>query len=164
MNKKSLPKFKEEKEEQSFWQTHSSTDYIDWNKAKRAVFPNLKPSTVAISIRLPESLLNQIKVLANKRDIPYQSLMKDLLSQRVRDEQIPDASFHESAQSMKNVAKPKTKMKVLAQPIIDKRSSQPRVAEYSRVAAVPKKSLQVRESSAEYKAFTKKPKKPSRKS
>jgi predicted DNA binding CopG/RHH family protein len=60
-----------------------STDYIDWNQAKRASFPNLKPSTRTISIRLPEDLFNEIKTLANKEDIPYQSLMKILLAQGI---------------------------------------------------------------------------------
>ncbi|MBI5638402.1 MAG: BrnA antitoxin family protein [Nitrospinae bacterium] len=78
---KEIPKFKSEAEERKFWQKHDSTDYLDWSKAKRITFPNLKPSTKAISIRLPESLLVRIKVLANKRDIPYQSLIKNVLSE-----------------------------------------------------------------------------------
>jgi predicted DNA binding CopG/RHH family protein len=59
-----------------FWQKADSTDFIDWSKAKKAQFPNLKPSTKSISLRVPESLLNEIKIAANKKDIPYQSLMK----------------------------------------------------------------------------------------
>ncbi len=78
---KEIPKFKSEVEERKFWQKHDSADYLDWSKAKRITFPNLKPSTKAISIRLPESLLVRIKVLANKRDIPYQSLIKNVLSE-----------------------------------------------------------------------------------
>ena len=80
---KKLPKFKNEAEERQFWQTHDSADYIDWAKAKPASFPNLKPSTQTISLRLPANLLNDIKVLANKEDIPYQSLIKMLLAQAV---------------------------------------------------------------------------------
>ncbi len=80
---KKLPTFKNEAEERQFWQTHDSADYIDWNKAKPASFPNLKPSTQTISLRLPANLLNDIKVLANKEDIPYQSLIKMLLVQGV---------------------------------------------------------------------------------
>jgi len=81
-----LPKFKNEKEEFEFWSTHDSTEYVDYSKAKRVVLPNLKPSTKAISIRLPVSLITHIKVLANKRDIPYQSLLKMYLIERVEEE------------------------------------------------------------------------------
>jgi predicted DNA binding CopG/RHH family protein len=77
---KELPQFKDEAEERKFWETHDSVEYLDWAKARKVIFPNLKPSTQAISIRLPESLLALIKVRANKRDIPYQSLIKDVLS------------------------------------------------------------------------------------
>jgi len=82
---KKLPKFKTLAEERDFWQQQDSTEYLDWSKAKRAVFPNLKPSTKTISLRLPESLLNAIKTLANKEDIPYQSLMKMLLVQGIKE-------------------------------------------------------------------------------
>jgi uncharacterized DUF497 family protein len=84
MNKlKSIPAFKSEAEERKFWETHDSTDYIDWSKAERVRFPNLKPSTTAISIRLPLGLLEQIKIAANKRDVPYQSLIKMWLAEKV---------------------------------------------------------------------------------
>jgi predicted DNA binding CopG/RHH family protein len=84
MNKrKSIPTFKSEAEERKFWEAHDSTEYVDWSKAERARFPNLKPSTTAISIRLPLSLLEQIKIAANKRDVPYQSLIKMWLAERV---------------------------------------------------------------------------------
>ena len=83
---KKMPKFKSEKEEAEFWATHDSTEYIDYSKAKRAIFPNLKPTTRTISIRLPESLIEHLKVLANKRDIPYQSLMKVFLVERIERE------------------------------------------------------------------------------
>ena len=72
------------KQERRFWETHDSTEYIDWSKAERVRFPNLKPSTTAISIRLPVGLLEQIKIAANKRDVPYQSLIKMWLSEKVR--------------------------------------------------------------------------------
>jgi len=81
---KSIPVFKTEAEERKFWETHDSTDYVDWSKAKRARFPSLKPSTTAISIRLPLGLLEQIKIAANKRDVPYQSLIKMWLAEKVR--------------------------------------------------------------------------------
>jgi len=80
---KPVPTFKNEAEERKFWKTHDSTDYVDWNKATRARFPNLKPSTQSISIRLPVSLLEQIKIAANRRDVPYQSLIKMWLAEKV---------------------------------------------------------------------------------
>ncbi len=80
---KKIPVFKTEEEERVFWEEHDSTDYLDWSNADRVVFPNLKPTTKAISLRLPESMLAQIKVEANKRDIPYQSLMKMWLSEHL---------------------------------------------------------------------------------
>ena len=83
---KKVPKFKSEKEELEFWSTHDSADYIDYSRTKRALFPNLKPSTRTISIRLPESLIEHLKVLANKRDIPYQSLLKMFLAEKVEEE------------------------------------------------------------------------------
>jgi len=82
-NLKKIPKFKTLAQETNFWQEHDSADYIDWSHAKRASFPQLKPSTKTISLRLPEDLLNTIKTLANKEDVPYQSLMKILLSRGV---------------------------------------------------------------------------------
>ena len=81
-----LPRFKSEKEEREFWRTHDSADYLDFSAAEPAVFPNLKPRTRAISIRLPESLLSELRILANKRDVPYQSLVKIYLSERVTEE------------------------------------------------------------------------------
>lgn len=79
---KPIPKFASESEERTFWETHDSSDYVDWNNAERARFPNLKPSTKSISIRLPESLLEKIKIEANKRDVPYQSLIKTWLAEK----------------------------------------------------------------------------------
>jgi len=80
---KKIPEFTSELEERAFWEKNDSSDYVDWNKAELAVFPNLKPTTKAISLRLPESMLAQIKVEANKRDVPYQSLMKMWLSEHL---------------------------------------------------------------------------------
>ena len=80
---KPLPDFATEAEERTFWQTHNSTDYVDWSKAQRARFPNLKLSTTAISLRLPQGLLDRIKIAANKRDVPYQSLIKVWLSENI---------------------------------------------------------------------------------
>ena len=81
-----IPKFKSENKERSFWARHDSTEFIDWKKAKRVVLPNLKPSVKTISIRLPEMMLEELKLLANKRDIPYQSLLKIFLADRLKDE------------------------------------------------------------------------------
>ncbi|MDP1574307.1 MAG: BrnA antitoxin family protein [Coxiellaceae bacterium] len=81
---KKIPKFKTLSEENNFWEAHDSADHIDWSKAKRVTFPNLKPSVKTISLRLPEHLLNAIKTLANKEDVPYQSLMKLLLAEGVK--------------------------------------------------------------------------------
>ena len=83
--KKRLPKFKSELEERRFWATHDSKDHLDWSKAKRVLFPNLKPSLKTISIRLPESLLHGLKTLANERDVPYQSLVKMILAEQVEE-------------------------------------------------------------------------------
>ena len=83
---KKIPKFKNEDQEREFWATHDSVDYVDWLKAQEAVFPNLKPSTETISLRLPEYLLVRIKELANAKDVPYQSLMKIFLADRVKQE------------------------------------------------------------------------------
>jgi len=80
---KKIPRFHNEAEERRFWETHDSTDYVDWSKAQRARFPNLKLSTTSISLRLPQDLLDRIKIAANKRDVPYQSLIKVWLRERV---------------------------------------------------------------------------------
>jgi len=81
--KKKLPKFASEDAERKFWARHDSTDYLDWSQAKRVVFANLKPSTKTISLRLPQSMLDELRVLANKRDVPYQSLLKMFLAERI---------------------------------------------------------------------------------
>lgn len=81
-----IPTFRSESEERDFWETHDSVDYVDWSAARRAGFPNLKPSTETISLRLPAGLLADIKTLANKRDVPYQSLLKVFLAERVERE------------------------------------------------------------------------------
>ncbi len=83
---KKIPKFKSEDKEREFWAKADSLAYIDWKKAKKVVLPDLKPSVKTISLRLPESMLEEIKLLANKRDVPYQSLMKIFLSERIEKE------------------------------------------------------------------------------
>ena len=83
---KKVPKFKSEKEEFEFWSSHDSTEYVDYSRAKGVLLPNLKPSTKIISLRLSESLIKHLKVLANKRDISYQSLLKMFLIEGVKKE------------------------------------------------------------------------------
>lgn len=83
---KPIPKFKNEDEERDFWATADSSEYFDWRKAEQVIFPNLKPSTETISLRLPKYLLARIKELANFKDVPYQSLMKIFLAERVEKE------------------------------------------------------------------------------
>ncbi|MEZ5889925.1 MAG: BrnA antitoxin family protein [Xanthobacteraceae bacterium] len=80
---KPIPEFHTEAEERSFWETHDSADYLDLSKAERARFPNLKLSTASISLRLPQALLERIKIAANRRDVPYQSLIKVWLAEKV---------------------------------------------------------------------------------
>ncbi len=86
MKKKQIPGFKSEEEEREFWSSHDATDFIDFSEAKQALMPNLRPTLKKVSIRLPESLLESIKVLAHKRDVPYQSLMKILLAEGIERE------------------------------------------------------------------------------
>ena len=83
---KEIPDFKDEEEERAFWATHDSSEYIDWDSAKSAILPQLKPSTKTISLRLPEAMLDELRVIANKRDVPYQSLIKVFLKERIDQE------------------------------------------------------------------------------
>lgn len=83
---KRLPVFESEEQEREFWSNHDSMDYIDWSKAERTVFPNLKPTARTISLRLPETMIASLKLLANKRDVPYQSLLKIFLAERLKQE------------------------------------------------------------------------------
>jgi predicted DNA binding CopG/RHH family protein len=83
---KAIPQFTSESEEQQFWETHDSTDYLDWNQAQSVVFSNLKPTTKTISLRLPQHLLEAIKTAANARDVPYQSLIKIWLQEKAQGE------------------------------------------------------------------------------
>ena len=84
--RKKLPRFDSEEQEREFWAEHDSADYVDWSKAERVILAKLRPSTKTISIRLPEALLEELKLLANKRDVPYQSLLKIFLAERVEKE------------------------------------------------------------------------------
>ncbi|MEO5658895.1 MAG: BrnA antitoxin family protein [Polaromonas sp.] len=78
-----MPKFADEAQERAFWETHDSTEYVDWSKAKKVTLPNLKPTTKTISLRLPQHLLDSIKNAANARDVPYQSLIKVWLQEKL---------------------------------------------------------------------------------
>ena len=88
MNKqiKAIPKFTNEQEERLFWEQNDSTNYVDWNKASPVVLPNLKPTTKTISLRLPQHLLDSIKAAAHSRDVPYQSLIKVWLQEKLHDQ------------------------------------------------------------------------------
>ena len=85
MNRKlePIPSFQDEAEERAFWESHDTADYVDWGQATRVVLPNLKPTTSSMSLRLPVSILDRIKAEANKRDVPYQSLIKTWLAEKV---------------------------------------------------------------------------------
>ena len=99
MKKKSIPKFKDESQEREFWHTHDSTEYINWNNGEKVILPKLKPSIKTISLRLPENLLNELKLLANKKGVPYQSLLKMFLSERV-DEELKKLSMKNNKEEM----------------------------------------------------------------
>lgn len=88
---KKIPKFKSEKQEREFWRKNNSADFVDWQKARRnPELPNLKPSTKTISLRLSEPMLNSLKMIANQKDIPYQSFIKIVLSERIIKERTED--------------------------------------------------------------------------
>ena len=84
--RKRIPKFENEDQEREFWSEHDSTEFIDWSQAETAVFPRLKPTTKTISLRLPEYMLEELRTIANKRDVPYQSLIKIFLKERIDQE------------------------------------------------------------------------------
>jgi len=90
--KKKIPHFQNEDEERAFWAKADSTEYLDWSKAERVVLPKLHPSVRTISLRLPESMLAELRLLANKRDVPYQSLLKVLLAEKLREELHPETT------------------------------------------------------------------------
>ena len=103
--RKELPTFASERAEREYWETHDAGDMVDWGAARQAVFPNLKASTETISLRLPSSLLSDLKILANKRDVPYQSLLKVYLADRVSRETLgnrrPDKALHPTRRAAK---------------------------------------------------------------
>ncbi|GFP18769.1 hypothetical protein HKBW3S03_00274 [Candidatus Hakubella thermalkaliphila] len=81
-----VPRFENEDQERDFWASHDSTDFVDWRQVEQVKLPNLRPTTRTISIRLPESMIERLKVLANKRDIPYQSLLKMFVADKIEEE------------------------------------------------------------------------------
>ena len=91
-NKVPVPHFASEDLERKYWAEHDVTEHFDWSRALRPSFSNLKPTTTAISLRLPISMLEELKALANKQDVPYQSLMKVYLNERIRRERVRKAS------------------------------------------------------------------------
>lgn len=110
--RKTVPTFKSEDEERAFWDTADSTEYVDWSAAARVVLPNLKPSTTTISLRLPAALLADLRMLANERDVPYQSLLKVYLADRVRSERRQSSVVREPRSKPKvaaTVPKPATR-------------------------------------------------------
>ena len=84
--KNKIPKFKSEEEEKLFWENHDSSEYVNWDDAKLIVMPKLKPTVKSISIRMPQIMLNELKLIANKQDVPYQSYIKTILSERINQE------------------------------------------------------------------------------
>lgn len=94
---KKIPTFKDEDAEREFWATADSTEYVDWSKAQRITLPNLRPSLRTISLRLPEAMIAELKLLANKRDVPYQSLLKVFLADRIKQELADTAAAKQSS-------------------------------------------------------------------
>jgi len=84
--RREIPKFRNEDREREFWATHDSTEHVDWSKGERVILPKLKPSVKTISLRLPQPMLEELKMLANKRGVPYQSLLKMFLAERIEKE------------------------------------------------------------------------------
>jgi len=84
--KNKIPKFKSEKEEKLFWEQNDSSEYVNWDEAKQVVMPKLKPTVKSISIRMPQMMLDELKLIANKQDVPYQSFIKTILSERINKE------------------------------------------------------------------------------
>ncbi len=84
--RKPIPSFSSEEDERAFWAIHDSTDYVDWQAAPQRTLPNLRPTLRTISLRLPETMIGELKILANKRDVPYQSLLKQFLAERLQQE------------------------------------------------------------------------------
>ena len=84
--RKQIPKFESEDQERRYWAQHDSSEFVDWAGAERRRFPNLRPTLRTISLRLPEAMIGHLKILANKRDIPYQSLLKQFLAERLERE------------------------------------------------------------------------------
>ena len=94
---KPVPRFRSDEEAGEFWMTHDTTEYLDWSKAQRVRLPKLRPSTATISLRLPQMLLDELRILANQRDVPYQSLLKVYLAERVAAERVQETILRPGA-------------------------------------------------------------------
>lgn len=95
--RKKIPTFKDEDAERAFWAKEDSTEYIDWSQARPLTLPNLRPTLRTISLRLPESMIAELKLLANQRDVPYQSLLKIFLAERIKEERVGKSATRISA-------------------------------------------------------------------
>src|SRR5687768_11984832 len=94
---KKIPKFEDEDAEREFWAKANSTEYVDWSKAQKLVLPNFRPTLRTISLRLPESMIAELKLLANQRDVPYQSLLKVFLAEKIKEERTGKVSEESSS-------------------------------------------------------------------
>jgi len=136
---KPIPDFKNEDEERTFWAEHDSSEYVDWSKAKRAAFPNLKPSTRAISLRLPESMLNELRQLANQRDVPYQSLIKIFLRERIDMEHTTIALPRDLWDSIKNTVPAGKRSGLVAQALENELRRRKRMEQFENLGNTRKK-------------------------
>jgi hypothetical protein len=111
---KPIPEFRSHEEAGEFWMTHDTTEYLDWSKARRVRFPKLRPSTTTISLRLPQGMLDELRILANQQDVPYQSLLKVYLAERIAAERgrVPEGQPNKRVQPPK--ARPKRKVRAKA--------------------------------------------------
>lgn len=110
---KPIPEFRSHEEAGEFWMTHDTTEYLDWSKARRVRFPKLRPSTTTISLRLPQGMLDELRILANQQDVPYQSLLKVYLAERLATERgrVPLAQPNKRVQPTKARPKPQVRAK-----------------------------------------------------
>ena len=108
---KPIPEFRSHEEAGEFWMTHDTTEYLDWSKARRVQFPKLRPSTTTISLRLPQGMLDELRILANQQDVPYQSLLKVYLAERLAAER----GRSSTGQPNKRVQPPKARLRPRAQ-------------------------------------------------
>lgn len=111
---KSIPEFHTHEEAGAFWMTHDTTEYLDWSKARRVQFPKLRPSTKTISLRLPQGMLDELRILANQQDVPYQSLLKVYLAERVAAERGQSTKGLPNMRVQPTTARPKARSRAKA--------------------------------------------------